>query len=447
MRSDELDYQRAVQAYLWAVPTVNAIEFWRALMDAGVSPIHPSLLVFDHPLAAAPADPAAGTKMIYAFTMLDLALTGPIVAEVPAGFQGNFWDFHHHGLQEIGSGASAQGGRFLLLAPGQDAAVAPPDTIVVRSGTRRVFGGGRCILKAGDSADEFIDLVAGIKLYPLRRADDPPPTRIVLNRDRPFVQDWPKGLRYFHYLAEELPIVSDDALDRTMHQMLAPLGIAPGRPFTPDDRMRRILCDAASAGAAMVTTTGFAARLHGRQVWSDRQWERNFFPTRPEADCGTAASDGDRAQGWYQVVGDGRYVFASTLKPGEAQWYSSTFHDRHGSCFDGSHSYRFTLPAGAPRRLRWSMTLYDDRDGSMIDTDRRWAEPSPRANLGTNGDGDGDGNGKTEVWFAPRAPGTAPANWIRTTPGQAFFATFRLYGPLDLVLDATWKLNDVEKVD
>ena len=139
--------------------------------------------------------------------------------------------------------------------------------------------------------------------------------------------------------------------------MLAPLGIAPGRPFTPDDRMRRILCDAATAGAAMVTTSGFAARLHGRQVWSDRQWERNFFPTqagggrRRRRERRTTA-----AQGWYQVVGDGRYVFASTLKPGEAQWYSSTFHDRHGSCFDGSHSYRFTLPAEAPRKL----SLVDD---------------------------------------------------------------------------------------
>ena len=47
MRSEELDYQRALQAYLWAVPMVNAIEFWRALIDAGVSPTEPSLLVFD----------------------------------------------------------------------------------------------------------------------------------------------------------------------------------------------------------------------------------------------------------------------------------------------------------------------------------------------------------------------------------------------------------------
>jgi hypothetical protein len=272
------------------------------------------------------------------------------------------------------------------------------------------------------------------------RADHPPPTRIVLNRDRPFAQGWPKGIRYFHTLADELPIVSDGAEDRMMSRMLAPLGIAPGRLFAPDARMRSILCDAAAAGSAMVTPTGFAARLHGRQVWSDRQWERNFVPATTETKAGAETGEGSRAQGCYQVVGDGRYVFASTLKPGEAHWYSSTFHDRDGSFFDGSNRYRFTVRAGAPRKLSWSMTLYDDRNGSLIDGDRRCADPAARTDLKTNRDG------TVDLWFAPRPPDDR-TNWIRTVPGQPFFATFRLYGPLDLVLDASWKLNDVEKVD
>jgi hypothetical protein len=134
-------------------------------------------------------------------------------------------------------------------------------------------------------------------------------------------------------------------------------------------------------------------------------------------------------------------VFASTLKAGEAQWHSSTFHDREGSLFDGSHSYRFTLPAGRPCKLSWSMTLYDDRSGGMIDADRRGPGPSSQPGLRANGDG------SVDLWFAPQAPAGGPDNWIRTVPGQPFFATFRLYGPLDLVLDGTWKLNDVEKVD
>jgi hypothetical protein len=37
-------------------------------------------------------------------------------------------------------------------------------------------------------------------------------------------------------------------------------------------------------------------------------------------------------------------------------------------------------------------------------------------------------------------------NWIKTIPGQGFFAMFRLYGPLEPALDGTWELNDIEEV-
>jgi hypothetical protein len=439
MRSEELDYQRALQAYLWAVPMVNAIEFWRALIDAGVSATEPSLLVFDRPLTPAPANMAAHAQMIYAFTILDLAETGPVVAEIPAGFLGNFWDFHHRGLEVIGAGASAQGGKFLLLPPGQDVA-GPPGSIVVRSRTSKIFGGGRCLVKAGDSTERFIDLVASIRLYPLARARRPAPTRVILNRDRPFAQGWPKNVRYFDYVAQGLSAESDDAEDKMMCAMLAPLGIEPGKPVAADDRMRRILCNAAAAGAAMVTTTAFATRLHGRQVWPDRQWERNFFPTRSRRGAGTEMDGGEPAQAWYQVVGDGRYVFASTLRPGEAHWYSSSFHDREGSFLDGGHSYRFKLHAGQSEKLSWSMTLYDNRNRCTIDADSRRANLSAASPLRANADG------SVDLWFAPRAPANTKDNWIKTIPGQGFFAMFRLFAPLETILDGNWKLNDIERV-
>jgi len=39
---DELDYQRAVQAYVWAVPLVNVVALVKALVDGGVSLSEPS---------------------------------------------------------------------------------------------------------------------------------------------------------------------------------------------------------------------------------------------------------------------------------------------------------------------------------------------------------------------------------------------------------------------
>jgi hypothetical protein len=215
--------------------------------------------------------------------------------------------------------------------------------------------------------------------------------------------------------------------------MLQPLGIAPGRPFAPDDRMRRILCEAATAGAAM-TTTAFATRLHGRQIWLDRQWERNLPAPGSRCEAGDGLVMGEPAQGWYQVIGDGRYVFASTLKAGEAQWYSSTFHDRHGRILDGSSRYRLTLPADRRQNVSWSITIHDDveQEGAGLSAD---------SDLKANGDG------SIDLHLAPAAPAGMERNWIRTVPGREFFVVFRLFAPLEPVLDGTWKLNDVERVD
>jgi hypothetical protein len=47
----------------------------------------------------------------------------------------------------------------------------------------------------------------------------------------------------------------------------------------------------------------------------------------------------------------------------------------------------------------------------------------------------------------PNTSGGLEDNWIRTIPGQGFFAMFRLYGPLDPLFDGSWKLNDIERMN
>src|SRR5262249_2875139 len=57
----------------------------------------------------------ANSEVIYAFSVLDLSKTGLVVAEVPAGLPGGFWDFWERGVEDIGLGRSEKGGKFLLL--------------------------------------------------------------------------------------------------------------------------------------------------------------------------------------------------------------------------------------------------------------------------------------------------------------------------------------------
>jgi hypothetical protein len=69
---DGLDYQRAVQAYLWATPLVNSMGFMKALVRAGVTPGEPSLLVFDQRLTPKQVIMTANAEVIYAFSVFDL---------------------------------------------------------------------------------------------------------------------------------------------------------------------------------------------------------------------------------------------------------------------------------------------------------------------------------------------------------------------------------------
>jgi hypothetical protein len=51
-----------------------------------------------------------------------------------------------------------------------------------------------------------------------------------------------------------------------------------------------------------------------------------------------------------------------------------------------------------------------------------------------------------DLYFGPRAPEGKESNWVQTVPDKAWFAIFRLYGPLKPWFEKTWKLNDFEKI-
>jgi hypothetical protein len=341
---DALEYQRAVQAYIWAVPLVNSVALEKALTDAGVSPSEPSLLIFDKPLTPKQVIMTANSEVIYAFTVLDLAKTGPLVIESPAGALGAIVDFWMRAIDDMGIGPSRHGGQFLLLPQGYTGEV-PSGYIVERSRTQRVFAFSRGIVTPGASTEPFVKLVSNIKIYPLAQKDAPRPTRIVFNGGKPFDQDWPKDARYFDYMAEGLSDAVVEPEDKLMYAMLKPLGMEPGKPFKPDVRVRGILQRAADTGAAMMTSIAFASRMGPEPTWPDRRWEGIISVTTPDMSTKERVELDERAQGWYQLVGNSRYGYGAKLKPGTGSWYVLTYKDR-----DGAKSYKFTLQPNPPAK-------------------------------------------------------------------------------------------------
>lgn len=56
-------------------------------------------------------------------------------------------------------------------------------------------------------------------------------------------------------------------------------------------------------------------------------------------------------------------------------------------------------------------------------------------------------DGSVDISFGPTAPKGKEANWIATVPKKGWFTIFRVYGPLELWYDKTWKPGEIELVE
>lgn len=120
--------------------------------------------------------------------------------------------------------------------------------------------------------------------------------------------------------------------------------------------------------------------------------------------------------------------------------------DAGGTYFDGSKTYRTTLPPDIPAEAFWSFTVYDNQTRSMLMTPQKYPRagsqsfPSPAA--------EASGDGSTTVYFAPEQPeGVARGNWIQTDPEKGWFVILRLYSPLASFFDKSWRAGEIEAVE
>ena len=81
----------------------------------------------------------------------------------------------------------------------------------------------------------------------------------------------PIDIRYFEDLARLVGEEHAGALDPETAGMMACIGIVKGVEFAPDERMRRILGNAARVGGTMAMIQSYAPRLDLSR-YPDRQW-------------------------------------------------------------------------------------------------------------------------------------------------------------------------------
>lgn len=436
---DDQDFQRAVQVYRFFYPTVSMEGVFQGTRDAGVEDNKAVMI-----LACGPRHVlfTGNSDTPYSGGTLNLKEFGPAVVELPPGPYLGIVNDHNFGwIADVGLPGpdGGKGGKHLILPPGYTGKV-PGGYYVSRSKTNFVLIGVRALPKGGDM-DGALDAQRRIKIYPLSKARKPPPYSYVdRTNDRIDITPlhWEDNIQFWEKLnkvAQEEPSIEEF---RPMYGLLAMLGIEHGKPFAPAARMKAILERAAKAGRDQMLVAGFASVRPDRLVWPDRKWEyATLVYQNGDFELPTGIDLEARDRWFSQAVGMSPKMVLRTAGAGSLYWLG--LRDKDGAYLDGGKTYKLSVPEPVPQKLFWSVTVYDNRTRSQIQTDQD--EAALRSLVELKGV---PKTGTTDLYFGPNAPAGEGGKWIKTNPGQGWFVYFRLYGPTGPAFDGSWKPGDFE---
>lgn len=433
---DEMDFQRACQAYLWGIPAVGLAEWRLAHRDVMKAKNGEMLsyLTFKEKLGI--LTPNFTTP--YIVTLLDVQESGPFVIELPPGLMaGMIMDVWQRVLADMGvvGPDKGKGGKYLILPPGYKK-VAPPGYFVVQSEGRTVFAGVRLL---GDDKEKAIrEIVPGIKTYTWSPAGTGKPMGVRPAGDVVWSQMPPHGMAYWESLNKVVQSEPVMERDRLILAELRFLGIEKGKPFNPDARQKKILEQAVVVGEAMAKANTSDKRMEP-PFWPGTHWKHALVVSVDQRTPGYDQLD-ERAAWFYEAVAVSKGMLTQT--PGVGQRYIAAYQDRAGAWLSGGNTYRLRVPANPPAKGFWSVTYYDEGTRQMAVTPQGRPDISSRKeDLVRNSDG------SVDVYFGPTAPAGKESNWVQTLPGKGWFAYFRFYGPTERFFDKSWSLPDFEKVN
>ncbi len=431
---DNLDFQRAVQAYLLALPVVNQAANRNAILKMG--PANETVPIWERMVDSHTVELTANNDTPYTWFWIDLR-KGPLVVEVPPNVLGLSDDIWYHWTGDVGfTGPDrGKGGKYLFLPPGYKGEV-PKGYFVMRPGSFITWVVWRSFLTKGDPAPGVAAVKKFTKIYPLSQASNPPKLKFVDMSGIPFNMVGPSNFRFWEMLNEVVQHEPTKEVDATTLGFWAAIGIQKGTPFAPDARMKRILTQAAAVGDATARALFYRVREKAANYYDNRHWKRPFvggykFEWQP----GVANLSGSAM---FFFAGTGVTPAMNTQIVGEGSAYPWTAVDANNHSLDGGKNYKLHLPGPIPVKRFWSVIVYDTQTRSMLQTDQRFPSVSSQSkDLRVNPDG------SVDVYFGPKAPAGEKGNWVQTIPGKSWFMILRLYGPLKPWFDKTWRPDDI----
>ena len=465
---DHLDFVHGLNAFLTAFPAASTQAIRQGFLSVGVQ--DNTVLIFSELMDSSSRFLTANADTVYYLAFVDLS-DGPMVVETPPMALGTFDDMWFQWIIDFGLPGPDRGagGKFLLVPPGYDGPLPEGGFYVGHSRTNRVLMLGP-VVHAGrrpraDRRDHQVDpqdlpVHAGRpghqRRHPprgrasrSRRRPDAPETTFVEGSGLAFNTIPPTDAGFFetvHALLQDEPV---DAADPEIVGHLAEVGVVKGKPFAPDDRMRRILDDAATVGNATSRALMFDARgeedvaCYPDSAWTNMLFGGGYLFDRPiprvtpegiKPYPPTGARKHDlRTLFFYGYTGITpamamRLTGHRQPVPRARSWTPTR------TTSTGRGRTRVTLPPDIPQARFWSLTLYDNQTRSMLvdapalPAGREPVVPDPR----------GRGRRRRVDHASTSAPSSPPAspdgNWIQTMPGKGYFVDPPALQPAPAVL-------------
>ena len=440
--AERMTYHRAVDAAVWAMPLMN-FKFYRdALAKAGVGPNDVGYNSKVQDWRFQTATPNNTTPYIHAYWTIE---NGPIVFEMPAseegiGIFGTIMDAWQRPLDDVGSNGRDRGlgARYMMVPPGYDGPLLP-NALVYEQDTNFGFAVLRPILAGGATEENLAKATAltkQIKVYPLSEADGEVSTQYVDVYGVPLEMTPVMDGGIYGHIHEM--IGEEVVLDRDLAMMgaLARIGIKRNAPFEPDAKMQAIY-DAAGPEALEYLIDQYH-RVLNPFVFEGKRWS-------------ALVPNGSRETEWsyeypsyYDYIARGALYYAiitSVKNYGTSTYYLDLAETPDGEWLDGGRNYKLTVPANVPVRDFWSITTYDLVTASYL------RDLNPSTIDSTMPDVVKNEDGSVDIYFGPTAPEGKESNWLPTDPERRFFLLARFYGPEPSLLDSSFELNDMERMD
>lgn len=436
---DQLDFSRGMQAFLSGIPAASVHAMCKGFETVGIK-TNEGLGITEELMDARSLFLTPNSTTVYVVTCIDTK-DGPVVVQVPPGVLGPSDDAFFRFVTDLGlTGPDrGKGGKYLFVPPDYSGDLPGEGYFVTKTPTYSNLILYRAFVENGDIPATVRQVKEHARVYRFSEADNPPQTSFVDISGKKFNTVHANDFKFYEEINEVIQHEPGNAFDPEIVGLFASIGIKKGKPFAPDERMKKILVDAVAVGNAAARAILFASRDPRVKFYPDRQWNNGFIGNSYEF-----MNDGERmldARTLFHYAATGITPAMAAAKPGTGSAYAFTARDATGAFLDGAKTYRITMPAPIPAGQFWSFTVYDSQTRSMLATDQKLAGiDSNQKDMKANADG------SYTVWFGPKAPEGHETNWVQTWPGKSWQVMLRLYAPLEPWFDQSWKPGDVEPV-